>query len=486
MSSSDTPAGTVRLGDAIEIVKQQTRELLQEAVAKALPSPKDHLHAHEAERGVLCAILLDGDKYEEAILEGLRDRDFHHPAHAIIFHAMGRLHHRHQPIDFVTLTEQLTRDGKLDAAGGPNLLAQLESLLPTTAHAGAYVKLVRDKAVLRQLIDASRQIVRRAFQPDGEIDDVIDRAEASILSIRRESAHQSAVRVGQVTAQALERYGDLYHNKTSVTGVPSGFSDFDRLTHGLQSTELVVVAARPSMGKTAFTLNIAAHAAVRHNKPVAFFSMEMSVDRVVDRLISAESRVNLSDLNTGRIRKKEYEALSASAEKLDESPLYIDGTASLSVCSLRSKARCLVQRYNVGLIIVDYLQLMRGTSTYDNKATEVGEISKGLKTLAKELQIPVIALSQLNRGVESRTDKRPMMSDLRESGAIEQDADVVALLYREEYYLRDRTPQELEGIAEVIIAKNRNGPTGSFKLRFASGITRFDNLAEEGSVRRVV
>ena len=479
MSNPNPPGGTVFVDEVLEAAEQQTRDLLQEAAAKALPFPKDHLHAHDAERGVLCAILLDSDKYEEALLDGLRDKDFHHPAHAIIFHAMGRLHHRQQPIDFVTLTDQLKRDGKDEAAGGPNLLCQLESLLPTTAHAGAYSKLVQDKSLLRQLFHVSRQIVQWTFCPGTDAADIIDRAEASVLSIRRESGHQGVVRVNQMTAQALKRYGDLYHNKTSVTGVPSGFSDLDRLTRGLQPGELVVVAARPSMGKTAFTLNIAANVAVKHNKPVAFFSLEMGAPQIVDRLISAESRVNLADLNTGHIRKKDYETLATAAEKLDESPLYIDGTAALSIAGLRSKARYLVHKHNVELIILDYLQLMRSALTYDNKATEVGEISKGLKTLAQELQIPVIALSQLNRGVESRTDKRPMMSDLRESGAIEQDADIVALLYREEYYLRDRTPKELEGISEIIIAKNRNGPTGFFKLRFSSGITRFDNLAPE-------
>ena len=475
-SDHNPPAGTVLVGEVLEAAKQQIHDVLQQAAEAAIPSPKGHLHAHDAERGVLCAILLDSDKYEEAILEGLQPQDFHHPAHTIIFQAMEQLHHNHQPIDFVTLTEQLTRDGKLEAAGGAGLLAQLEELLPTTAHATAYIKLVQDKALLRALVKVSQQTVQWAFRPGGDADSVIDRAEQAILSIRRESSRNGITHVHELAVQAMKHYELLHHNKAPAIGISSGFLDFDRLTCGLQPGELVVIAARPSMGKTAFTLNIAAHVAAQQKTPTAFFSLEMSAEQLMHRLIGAQARLDLSGLRRGHIRKEEYASLAAAAGKLEKAPLYIDETPALSIAALRSKARYLVQHHDVKLLIVDYLQLMQSTSSYDNKATEVGEISKGLKTLARELKIPVIALSQLNRGVESRTDKRPMMSDLRESGAIEQDADVIAFLYREEYYLRDRTPEALLGIAEIVVAKNRNGPTGAFKLRFSSNITRFDNL----------
>ncbi|MEM7494829.1 MAG: replicative DNA helicase [Myxococcota bacterium] len=474
----NSSAGTVPVGEVLKTVDHHLQEVLQKAADAALRAPKDHLHAHDAERGVLCAILLDGDKYEEAVLEGLQPQDFHHPAHTVIFQAMGRLHQNHQPIDFVTLTEQLTRDGKLDAAGGTALIGQLEALLPTTEHASAYIKLVQDKALLRQLVDVSRQTVQWAFRPGGDADSVIDRAERSILSIRRESARKGITHVHELAVQAMKHYELLHKGKKPVIGISSGFLDFDQLTCGLQPGELVVIAARPSMGKTAFTLNVAAHVAAQQKIPTAFFSLEMSGEQLFHRLIGAQAKLDLGHLRRGHIRQDEYAKLAATAATLDKTALYIDETPALSIAALRSKARYLVQHNSVQLLIVDYLQLMHSTTSYDNKATEVGEISKGLKTLARELKIPVIALSQLNRSVESRTDKRPMMSDLRESGAIEQDADVIAFLYREEYYLRDRTPDALLGIAEVIIAKNRNGPTGAFKLRFASNITLFENLAE--------
>ncbi|MEM7588922.1 MAG: replicative DNA helicase [Myxococcota bacterium] len=469
---------TVAVGELLDEAGQRAREALQEAAAKALPSPKGRLHSHEAERGVLCAILLDSDQYEEAVLQGLMAQDFHHPAHAVIFEGMTQLYQAHQPIDVVTLTQQLTDQGKLDAVGGQGVLGQLESLLPTTAHAPAYVKLVQDKAILRKLVRAASDIVRWSFRPDKDAMLVIDQAEQAILSIRRETASKGILHIHDLAVQALLRYEKLHKKEAAVEGISSGFVDLDRLTCGFQKGELTVIAARPSMGKTAFTLNIAAHVAMHKKLPVAFFSLEMGGDQLMHRLMGAEARLDLSNLRRGYIRAEEYAKLAVAADKLGEASMYIDETASLSIAQLRSKARHVVQRYGVQLLIVDYLQLMSSNTNYDNKATEVGEISKGLKTLARELQIAVVALSQLNRSVESRTDKRPMMSDLRESGAIEQDADVIAFLYREEYYLRDKTPQPLMGIAEVIVGKNRNGPTGVLKLRFASNITRFDNLAQ--------
>ncbi|MEM7588933.1 MAG: replicative DNA helicase [Myxococcota bacterium] len=468
---------SLSVGDLFDIVDRRIHTAIKEAVDKAIPSPQEQLHVHEAERGTLCAILLDNSKYEAAELDGLRWEDFHHPAHAAIFQAMQQLHSAHQPIDSVTLTEQLTRNNKLQTAGGHSMLTKLQALLPTTAHSSAHTRLIQDKALLRRLLKVLQEGAQRVLNPKDDARNVIDQTEQAIFSIRREFTSKDIVHVGTPSEQAMQRYKALNDNKTPITGVPSGFSALDQFTRGLQQGALLVIAARPSMGKTAFALNIVSFVATKRNKPVVFFSLEMSTNELTDRLISSDSRVDLSNLHCGDTLKNNYSALKESVDKLKRSPLYIDETSCMSISQLRSKARHMVQRYGAQLIVVDYLQLMNSDTSYDNKATEVGEISRGLKSLARELKVPIIALSQLNRSVESRVDKRPMMSDLRESGAIEQDADVVVLLYREEYYLRDRTPEALQNLAEVIVAKNRNGPTSSFKLRFTRNIAKFDNLA---------
>jgi replicative DNA helicase len=285
--------------------------------------------------------------------------------------------------------------------------------------------------------------------------------------------------MGELVQRAISQLEKAYENKNSITGVPSGFTDFDSKTCGLQPGELIIIAARPSMGKTALTLNIASYVAVRKNIPVAVFSLEMGAEQLVQRLLGAQAGIDLSRIRKGQIKSTEWTDMARAAGELSEAPVYIDETPGLSIAELRTKARRMHHEHGIQLLIIDYLQLMSGPPGYENKATEVGEISKGLKSLARELSIPVIALSQLNRGVESRTDKRPMMSDLRESGAIEQDADLIAFLYREEYYLKDKTPEDKIGVAELIIGKHRNGPTGTLELQFKSELTRFENLTRQ-------
>lgn len=433
-------------------------------------------HALDAERGILCSLLINQDAFEIVIIESLSANDFYHPVHAIIFAAMCVLHQEHQPINTVTVVDELIKMQKLDQIGGPVFIAQLETLFPTSAHISAYTRLVKDKSILRKLITAATKIVEASYRQDRKVLDVIDEAERIILQIRDEMAQKGTMPIQELVNMAFSRLEAMYNNKTHLVGISSGFFDFDRITSGLQPGELIVIAARPSMGKTAFTLNIAAHVAMNSKIPVAFFSLEMGAEQLVYRLIGAEAQLDLLDLRRGVIQRDEFAQLVAAAGHLGEALLYIDESPVLSIFEMRNKCRRLALRNDIKLVIIDYLQLMTASDVYENKATEVAEISRGLKSIARELKIPVIALSQLNRGVESRTDKRPMMSDLRESGAIEQDADVIAFLYREEYYLRDKTPEDKIGVTEVIVAKNRNGPTGQFELRFLSNITKFVNM----------
>jgi len=432
--------------------------------------------AVDAEKAVLSGLFVGPDAFETVVFEGLKVEHFYHPHHAYVFAAMTQIYEDGDPINTVTVSEALMKQHKLEQIGGPAFLAQLESALPTSAHVASYSRLVIEKATLRQLIRAATLVVQSAYRQDKKVQDLVDEAERTILAIRNDSAQAGMLSLHGLVQVAMKRLESLYNNQMSIVGVPSGFADLDRLTCGFQPGELVVVAARPSMGKTALTLNIATHIALQQTTPVAFFSLEMSAEQLVHRMIGAEARVDLSNLRRGTIQRHELGQFIAAAGRIGNAPLFIDETPSLSIGEMRTKARRLVHQQGVKIIIVDYLQLMNGPENAENKATEVGEISKGLKTIARELKVPVIALSQLNRGVESRNDKRPMMSDLRESGAIEQDADVIAFLYREEYYSRDKTPQDKVGVTEIIIAKNRNGPTGIVELRFQSNITRFMDL----------
>ncbi len=466
----------VPLGAVLEEIQKRTAATAEETALDVLKRARTPPHALDAERAVLGALLLEPSSYEAVIDEGLRPDDFYRPAHGTIFRVVQALHAAAEPIDTLTVVDELMKHGQLEAVGGAAAVSQLEAMLPTAAHVGAYARLVREKSTLRHLIETATSIVQSAYRQDKRVVDIIDEAERDILKISEGHSKRSIVPMRELVERATKQLEKAFNNKSAITGVATGFRDLDNITSGLQPGELIIVAARPSMGKTAFTLNLASHVATRLSQPVMFFSLEMGAEQLVQRLIGSEARIDISNLRRGFIQRHEWSKLAEASGRLSEAPFYIDETPSITVSEMRNKCRRQMHDTGLSLVIVDYLQLMQGPPGYDNKATEVGEISKGLKTIARELNIPVIALSQLNRGVESRTDKRPMMSDLRESGAIEQDADVIAFLYREEYYAKDKTPEDKLGVAEVIVAKHRNGPTGSIELRFFSNITRFDNL----------
>ncbi len=433
----------------------------------------------DAEKGILCSILIDPDAMGAVRSESVNSTDFHHPHHAFIYQSMLELYEKNEPIDVVTVANHLMVIGKLEIIGA-NTLSVIEEFLPTSAAVLSYVRLVKGKSALRRLISAAKAITEAAYAQSHDVNDVLDQAEQAIMSIRETTAKKGIISLKELSKIAVERYMALIENRNAVTGIASGFSDLDKLTAGFQPGELIVIAARPSMGKTALTLNIAAHVGIEEKTPVAFFSLEMGAEQLFNRLIGAYAEIDLSRLRSGFIKAEDYNRLTQAAGHLAEAPMFIDETASLSIGDLRNKARRLVHQHGVKMVVVDYLQLMSAPHRFESKAVEVGEISKGLKGIARELSIPVIALSQLNRGVESRTDKRPMMSDLRESGAIEQDADVIAFLYREEYYLRDKTPEDKRNVAELIIGKNRNGPTGQILLKFDNKYTKFTNYAQSG------
>jgi replicative DNA helicase len=444
---------------------------LEEVLGKHRPP-----QSFDAEKGILCSILIDPDAMEAVRGESLLASDFHHPQHQVVFSTMLALYEKNEPIDTVTVAHQLMVNGQLEKIGA-STLGMIEDFLPTSAALLSYVRLVKGKSALRRLISAAKTITEKAYAQTHDVNEVLDEAEQVILSIREVTAKKGIISLKELSRIAVAKYEALIANKSDVTGIGSGFADLDRLTAGFQPGELIVIAARPSMGKTAFTLNIATHVGIQEKVPVAFFSLEMGAEQLFNRLIGAYAEIDLSRLRSGFIKAEDYNRLTQAAGHLAEAPLYIDETPSLTIGDLRNKTRRLVHQYGVRIVFVDYLQLMSAPHRFENKAVEVGEISKGLKSIARELSIPVIALSQLNRGVESRTDKRPMMSDLRESGAIEQDADVIGFLYREEYYLRDKTPEDKKNVAELIIGKNRNGPTGQVALRFDNKYTKFSNLA---------
>jgi len=430
----------------------------------------------DAEKGILCCILIDPDAMGAVRAEAVGPSDFHHPHHAAIYESMLALYEKNEPIDVVTVANHLMVNGHLETIGA-NTLSLIEEFLPTSAAVLSYVRLIKGKSALRRLINAAKTITEAAYAQNQDVNDVLDEAEQAIMSIRESTAKKGIISLKELSKIAIEKYMALIENKNAVTGIASGFFDFDRLTSGFQPGELIVIAARPSMGKTAFTLNIAAHVGINERMPVAFFSLEMGAEQLFNRLIGAYAEIDLSRLRSGFIKAEDYNRLTQAAGHLAEAPMFIDETPSLSIGDLRNKARRLVHQHAVKMVIVDYLQLMSAPQRFESKAVEVGEISKGLKSIARELSIPVIALSQLNRAVESRTDKRPLMADLRESGAIEQDADLIGFLYREEYYLRDKTPEDKKNVAELIIGKNRNGPTGQIVLRFDNKYTKFSNLA---------
>jgi len=435
-------------------------------------------YSAEAEVSVLGGMLIDADAMVH-VIEILDDSMFYREAHRRLFRAMLRLFEQSEAIDVVTVSESLRTAGDFEAVGGTAYLAQLLDAVPTAANIEYHARIVREKALLRRLIEAATSIVQETFSAQGDVDQLLDHAEQKIFEIAQTSDRKGFVRLKDVLWPTFEKIEKLQNNTSSVTGVPTGFNDLDELTAGFQPGDLVIIAARPSMGKTAFTLNVAQHVGISAKLPVALFSLEMSKEALVQRILCAEGRVDANRLRRGRLLDDEYARLATAAGYLNTAPIYIDDSAGISVLEMRAKARRLkADRPELGMIIVDYLQLMQGNSRSENRQQEVSEISRGLKALAKELDLPVIALSQLSRQVESRPDKRPMMSDLRESGAIEQDADLIMFLYRPEYYYgpTDKDGNSLEGMAELIIGKQRNGPTGKVDLVFQKEFTRFDSF----------
>lgn len=426
----------------------------------------------EAEQAVLGAMMLDHNAVIAA-MEKLTPNDFYREVHRTIFEAMEHLHHENKEIDVITLPEELRRMKKLDDVGGIEYILSLPNLVATAANIEYHANIVAEKALARNLITTCTDLTAAAYDGEKEPEDLLDDAERKILQLSENKNRGDFSPVGAVVEETLDKITKLYENKAGLTGLPTGFRDLDRMTSGLQPSDLILVAARPSMGKTAFTLNIAQNVGVRQHKTVAFFSLEMSQEQLVQRILCQISHIDSQKLRTGQLNSdEEWTRLTDACDKLYQAPIYIDDTPGISVAEMRSKARRLKSEHGLDLIVVDYLQLMQGRNA-ESRQQEISEISRSLKVLARELKVPLIALSQLSRSVESRQDKRPMLSDLRESGALEQDADIVSFLYREDYYDKETENQH---ITEVILAKHRNGPVGSIKLYFKGEYTLFLNL----------
>ena len=437
-------------------------------------------HSIEAESSVLGGLLLDNGAWDR-VGDLLTDSDFYRYEHRLIYAAVGALINATKPADVITTYEQLQGLGKADEVGGLAYLNSLAQYVPSASNIRRYAEIVRERSILRKLVSASDEIATAAFNTQGKpVDKILDEAEQKIFNIGEEGSRmkQGFQAMESLVVQLLDRVQEMADNPNDITGVPTGFYDLDRLTSGFQAGDMIVLAARPSMGKTALAINIAEHVALHEELPVAVFSMEMGASQLAVRIVGSIGRIDQMHLRTGKLTDDEWPRLTEAIEKLRNVSLHIDETPGLTVSELRANARRLARQCGgkLGLIVVDYLQLMSVSSsmTEENRATAVGEISRGLKMLAKELQCPVLALSQLSRGVESRTDKRPMMSDLRESGAIEQDADVIMFIYRDDYYNKD---SKEPGVAEIVISKQRNGPTGTVKLAFIKPLTKFESLA---------
>jgi len=427
----------------------------------------------EAEESILSAILVDNNTLLD-ILEILSPEDFYRSAHQKIFSAISELFSKNEPIDLVTLTNILREHDRLEEIGGAAYLANLVDTVPLAVNAQHYAKIVHDKACLRRLIEKTNSIAKRCFEDRGDVDDVIDFAETSIFEISENKIRPTFYPIGKIIESNIDVLEERQGNRALVTGVTTGFTKFDELTAGLQKSDLVILAGRPGMGKTALALNIAKNAAVDANIPVAIFSLEMSKEQLSLRMLSSEARIDSSRLRRGFISQDDWIKITDSAGVLSQSPIFIDDSPNITALEIRAKSRRLKMEKDIGLIVIDYLQLMKGRVSAERRDLEISEISRSLKALAKELDLPVVALSQLNRKLEERSDKRPQLSDLRESGALEQDADVVAFLYRDELYNKDENNPN-KGKAELIISKQRNGPTGFAILTFLDTYTRFEN-----------
>jgi replicative DNA helicase len=433
-------------------------------------------HNLEAERSVLGAVLIDNESFNiaAAILE---PRSFFRDAHRRVFERMIALAERNQPIDLVTLKEELERAGELEEVGGPAYMASLVDGVPRATNVEYYAKIVKEKSTLRNLIFSANKILSNAYEADQEADLILDEAESAIFSVAEDRVKSGFVPMRELVKESFPKIERLFEHKSFITGISTGFAEIDKMTRGFQRGDLVIVAARPSMGKTSLVLNIAQHVATS-GAVSGFFSLEMSKEQLFMRMLASEAKIDNYRLMSGQIGQKEYGQITHALETLSDAQLFIDDTAGIGVLEMRAKARRLQSEHGLDLIAIDYIQLMTGRGRFENRTLELASISRSLKGLAKELNVPVVVLSQLSRAPEARSDKRPQLSDLRESGALEQDADVVILIFREEMYKQDNEPAETDGIAELILAKQRNGPTGSIKLAFLRQQTRFANLAD--------
>ena len=429
----------------------------------------------EAEQAVLGAMLIKKEAIAE-VSQLLKPADFYREAHRIVYETMLELFNKNEAVDLITVTEQLRKNDLLEKAGGIAFVTSLANAVPTAANVEYHARIVEEKAQLRNLINSATEIAGMAYEASDDITDVMDKSEKMILEVAARQNSGSFVPIKEILMDTFSKIEKLYETKGGITGLPSGFKDLDKLTSGLQPSDLILVAARPSMGKTAFTLNIAQHVAVHENTSVAFFSLEMSNEQLVQRMLCSEGGIDSQRLRVGELEENDWEKLINAADRLSRAPIYIDDTAGITVMELRSKARRLKAEHDLQLIVIDYLQLMQGRSSKnsDNRQQEISEISRSLKALARELNVPVIALSQLSRSVESRQVKKPMLSDLRESGSLEQDADIVMFLYREDYYDPET---EHKNITDVIIAKHRNGPVDTVQLFFHKQFTKFADLS---------
>ncbi|MCA0395298.1 MAG: replicative DNA helicase [Proteobacteria bacterium] len=433
----------------------------------------------EAEQAVLGGLMLAPEAFDR-VADLINEGDFYRRDHQLIYRAIRELAEKNRPYDAVTLGEWFESQGLGEQVAGGAYLVELAGTTPSAANIKAYAEIVRDKAVLRQLIEVGTTIVNDGFQPEGrESSELLAKAEQEVFAIAEAGARgrQDFTAINDAMKEAFDVLQTRFANGGGITGLPTGYTEFDEMTAGLQPTDLIILAARPAMGKTTFALNIAEFAAIKTRKAVAVFSMEMSASQLALRLISSNGRINATRLRTGQLEDEDWSRVTSAIRMIKETRIFIDDTPALSPEVLRAKARRLKREHDLGLIVIDYLQLMAVPGNSENRATEISEISRSLKGLAKELNVPVIALSQLNRSLETRTDKRPVMADLRESGAIEQDADIIVFIYRDDYYNKENSADK--GLAEIIIGKQRNGPTGSLKLKFFGEYTRFDNLAHD-------
>ena len=433
-------------------------------------------HSIEAEQSVLGGLLLDNKSWP-AVEERVSDEDFYRRSHQTLFAAIRSLLQQGHPADVLTVAERLKLEKKIDEIGGEVYLFELAKNTPSAFNVAAYADIVRERSVLRQLISVSNEIAGDAFNPPSgqSMVDLLDVAERKIFSIAEQSSRGAGPQnIKSLLTEAVDRIDHLYRSESALIGVSTGYHDLDEMTSGLQASDLIIIAGRPSMGKTAFAMNLVEHAAVHEKRAVLVFSMEMSGSSLAMRLMSSLGKIDQHKVRTGKLEEHDWENLTEALGKLSEAPIFIDDTPALSPAEVRSRARRVAREHNLGMIVVDYLQLMQMPGYSDNRTLEISTISRSLKALAKELNVPVIALSQLNRGLEQRADKRPIMSDLRESGAIEQDADLIAFIYRDEVYNEDTRDK---GIAEIIIAKQRNGPIGRVRLTFRGQFTRFENFA---------